>query len=339
MNNETKKSSENTNLHDPKKFELLKTVITSKIKSNIFVDWNKKDFSYECINSGSLMLNNALGTNGYPLGRITEIYGPEASGKTTLALHAVSECQKAGKTAVYVDAEHAFDPNYAKSLGIDLDKLLLCQPDSGEQAFAAIELIIRSSIVHLLVIDSVAALLPTSELEGDIEDNFMACHARLMSKALRRINGIINKYKISVIFINQIREKVGITFGSNETTTGGRALKYFSSIRIDVRKESFLKNENSEIVGVKTKVKIVKNKVSAPFKSCSINIFYGKGIDKIDEVITFSIEKNIIEGKKSWFYFNNELVCQGKETLKEKIINDKNFYNELLKKIKINLTS
>jgi recombination protein RecA len=262
------------------------------------------------ISSGSLMVDYALGVKGIPRGRITEIYGPEASGKTTLAMHVIAEAQKTGGYAAFIDAEHAFDPKYAKALGINTDELLISQPDSGEQALEITETLIRSGALDVIVVDSVAALVPRAELEGEMGDSHVGLQARLMSQALRKITGIVSKTRTSCIFINQIREKIGVMFGNPETTSGGRALKFYSSVRLDIRRIGSLK-KGDEVIGNRTKVKVVKNKVAPPFKVVEFNIMYGKGISKISEILDLAVEYDIIEKRGSWYRYDGEPIGQG----------------------------
>jgi len=264
----------------------------------------------DVISTGSIMVDYALGVNGIPRGRVTEIFGPEASGKTTLALQTIAEAQKAGGYAAFIDAEHAFDPKYAKNLGINTDELLVSQPDSGEQALEITETLIRSGALDVIVVDSVAALVPRAELEGEMGDSHMGLQARLMSQALRKITGIVSKTRTACIFINQIREKIGVMFGNPETTTGGRALKFYSSVRVDIRRIGSIK-KGDEVLGNRTKVKIVKNKVAPPFKVVEFNILYGKGISKISEILDLAVEYDIIEKRGSWYRYDGEPIGQG----------------------------
>ncbi|WP_445666484.1 recombinase RecA [Fodinibius sp. AD559] len=273
------------------------------------------------ISTGSIMVDYALGVGGVPRGRVTEIYGPEASGKTTLALHVIAEAQKAGGYAAFVDAEHAFDPRYAKNLGINTDELLVSQPDSGEQALEITETLIRSAALDVIVIDSVAALVPRAELEGEMGDSHMGLQARLMSQAMRKITGIINKTRTSVIFINQIREKIGVMFGNPETTSGGRALKFYSSVRIDIRRIGSLK-KGDDMVGNRTKVKVVKNKVAPPFKEVEFNIIYGEGISRLAEILDMAVEFDIIEKRGSWYRYDGEPIGQGTDNAIEFLESD-----------------
>ena len=269
----------------------------------------------EVTQTGSLALDVALVVGGYPKGRIIEIYGPESSGKTTFALHAIAEVQKRGGRAAFIDAEHALDPVYAKNLGVDINELLLSQPDTGEQALEICEALVRSEVVNIVVIDSVAALVPQAEIEGEMGDNHIGLQARLMSQALRKLSGTINKTKTTAIFINQLREKVGVLFGNPETTPGGRALKFYATIRLDVRRAEQIK-EGDRIIGNRTNVKVVKNKVAPPFKSASVDIMYGEGISKDSELVDLGVEINIIEKSGAWYSYNGEKIGQGKENVK-----------------------
>ncbi len=262
------------------------------------------------ISTGSIMVDYALGVNGIPRGRITEIYGPEASGKTTLALQVIAQAQKAGGYAAFIDAEHAFDPKYARALGINTDELLVSQPDSGEQALEITETLIRSGALDVIVIDSVAALVPRAELEGEMGDSHMGLQARLMSQALRKITGVVSKTRTACVFINQVREKIGVMFGNPETTTGGRALKFYSSVRIDIRRIGAIK-KGDEVLGNRTKVKIAKNKVAPPFKVVEFNILYGKGISRISEILDLAVDYDIIEKRGSWYRYDGEPIGQG----------------------------
>ena len=269
----------------------------------------------DAISSGSLLIDEALGIGGYPRGRIIELYGPESSGKTTLALQAISEIQKKGGKAAYIDAENAIDPTYAKNLGVQIDDLILSQPDSGEQALEIAELLIKSGAIDLLVVDSVAALVPQAELDGIMSDSSMGLQARLMSKAMRKLSGVMNKSKCTVIFINQLREKIGVVYGNPETTTGGRALKFYASIRIEVRKGEAIK-QGTDIIGNKVNVKIVKNKVAPPFKTATIEIRYGEGVSRVSEIIDLAVQYDIIEKSGAWFSYNGEKIGQGRENVR-----------------------
>jgi len=285
------------------------------------------------ISTGSIMVDYALGVGGIPRGRVTEIYGPEASGKTTLALHVIAEAQKAGGYAAFVDAEHAFDPRYAKNLGINTDELLVSQPDSGEQALEITETLIRSAALDVIVVDSVAALVPRAELEGEMGDSHMGLQARLMSQAMRKITGIINKTRTAVIFINQIREKIGVMFGNPETTSGGRALKFYSSVRLDIRRIGSLK-QGDEVVGNRTKVKVVKNKVAPPFKQVEFNILYGKGISRMAEILDMAVEFDIIEKRGSWYRYDGEPIGQGTDNAIEFLESDPELTEKIEKQVR-----
>ncbi|EMD17304.1 protein RecA [Eggerthia catenaformis OT 569 = DSM 20559] len=282
----------------------------------------------DVIPSGSLTLDAALGIGGYPKGRIIEIYGPESSGKTTLTLHAIAECQKQGGKAAFVDAEHAIDPVYAKNLGVNIDELILSQPDSGEQALEIAEMLVRSGVIDLIVIDSVAALVPQVELDGEMSDQNMGLQARLMSKALRKLSGVMNKTNCTVIFINQLREKIGIMFGNPETTTGGRALKFYSSVRIEIRRSEQIKN-GSDVVGNKTNIKVVKNKVAPPFKTTQVDIIYGKGISRDGEVLDLATENDIIEKSGAWYAYQGEKIGQGRENAKAFLVSHPEMMSEI----------
>lgn len=271
--------------------------------------------SVDVIPTGSLTLDLALGIGGYPKGRIIEIYGPESSGKTTLTLHAIAECQKQGGRAAFIDAEHAIDPVYAKNLGVNIDELILSQPDSGEQGLAIAETLVKSNAIDLVVVDSVAALVPQVELDGEIGDSSVGLQARLMSKALRRLSGLMNKTSCTIIFINQLREKIGVMYGNPETTAGGRALKFYSTVRIDIRRSEAIKN-GSEVIGNKTNIKVVKNKVAPPFKTTSVDIIYGKGIARDGEVIDLAVDYDIIDKSGAWYAYKGEKIGQGRENVK-----------------------
>lgn len=267
----------------------------------------------DVISTGSIMVDYALGVQGVPRGRITEIYGPEASGKTTLALQVVAQAQKKGGYAAFIDAEHAFDPRYAKALGINTEELLVSQPDSGEQALEITETLIRSGALDVIVVDSVAALVPRAELEGEMGDSHMGLQARLMSQALRKITGVVNKTDTACIFINQVREKIGVMFGNPETTTGGRALKFYSSVRLDIRRIGAIKKAD-EVIGNRTKVKVAKNKVAPPFKVVEFNIMYGKGISRVSEILDLAVQFDTIQKRGSWFRYNGEPIGQGADS-------------------------
>jgi len=287
----------------------------------------------ESISSGSIGLDIALGVGGYPKGRVIEIYGPESSGKTTLTLHAIAECQKAGGIAAFIDAEHAFDRFYAEKLGVDLGELVISQPDNGEQALEIADNLIRSGAVDTLVIDSVAALTPKSEIEGEMGDSKMGLHARLMSQALRKLTASISKTNCTVFFINQLREKIGVMFGNPETTTGGNALKFYASVRIDIRRSTQLKNTEGGVLGNKTRVKIVKNKVAPPFKTAEFDIMYGEGISKIGEILDIGVERDIIEKSGSWFSYGGSKLGQGRDSVKSILKDNPELMEELEQKI------
>jgi recombination protein RecA len=291
----------------------------------------------EVIPTGSITLDLALGVNGFPKGRIVEIYGPESSGKTTLAIHAIAECQKNGGIAAIIDAEHAFDQFYAKKLGVDIDNLLISQPDNGEQALEIADNLIRSGAIDLIVVDSVAALTPKAEIEGEMGDSQMGLQARLMSKALRKLTGSISKAKCSCIFINQLRDKIGVMFGNPETTTGGNALKFYASVRIDIRKATQLK-DGEEVIGNRVKVKVVKNKVAPPFRKAEFDIMYGEGISKVGEIIDLGVDLNIIKKSGSWFSYGETKLGQGRDAVKNLIQDNPELMEELEGKIKSALT-
>jgi recombination protein RecA len=287
----------------------------------------------EVIPSGSLGLDLALGVNGYPKGRVIEIYGPESSGKTTLTLHAIAEAQKAGGIAAFIDAEHAFDRNYAEKLGVDIENLIISQPDNGEQALEIAENLIRSGAIDIVVIDSVAALTPKSEIEGEMGDSKMGLHARLMSQALRKLTGTISKTNCTVFFINQLREKIGVMFGNPETTTGGNALKFYASVRLDIRRSSQIK-DGENVIGNRTKVKVVKNKVAPPFKTAEFDIMYGEGVSKTGEILDLAVEFEIIKKAGSWFSYGDTKLGQGRDAVKVLIKDNPELADELEQKIK-----
>ena len=290
----------------------------------------------DVVSSGSLALDQALGVGGYPKGRIIEIFGPESSGKTTLALHAIAEVQKLGGRAAFIDAEHALDPVYAKKLGVDTDELLLSQPDTGEQALEIVEALVRSGAMSIIVVDSVAALVPQAEIEGEMGDSFVGIQARLMSQGLRKLTPTVSKSKASIIFINQLREKVGIMFGNPETTPGGRALKFYSTVRLDVRRGEQIK-VNGDVLGNKTIVKVVKNKVAPPFKTAELEIMYGEGISKEGEVIDIASNIGIIDKSGAWFSYKGEKIGQGKENVKLVFKSNPEMYKEIEEKVRAHI--
>ena len=290
----------------------------------------------ETISSGSLGLDLALGVNGYPRGRIIEIYGPESSGKTTLTLHAIAEAQKAGGIAAFIDAEHAFDRSYAEKLHVDIENLIISQPDNGEQALEIAENLIRSGAIDIVVIDSVAALTPKSEIEGEMGDSKMGLHARLMSQALRKLTATISKTNCTVFFINQLREKIGVMFGNPETTTGGNALKFYASIRLDIRRSSQIK-DGENVVGNRTKVKVVKNKVAPPFKTAEFDIMYGEGVSKNGEILDLAVEFEIIKKSGSWFSYGDTKLGQGRDAVKSLVKDNPELADELEQKIKAHI--
>ncbi|THD69378.1 recombinase RecA [Robertkochia marina] len=288
----------------------------------------------EVIPTGSIGLDLALGVGGYPKGRIVEIYGPESSGKTTLTLHAIAEAQKAGGIAAFIDAEHAFDRFYAEKLGVDIDNLIISQPDHGEQALEIADNLIRSGAIDIVIIDSVAALTPKSEIEGEMGDSKMGLHARLMSQALRKLTASISKTKCTVIFINQLREKIGVMFGNPETTTGGNALKFYASVRLDIRRSTQIKDTGGDVSGNKTRVKVVKNKVAPPFKATEFDIMYGEGISRIGEILDLGVEYDIIKKSGSWFSYGDTKLGQGRDAVKHLLKDNPELLEELEEKIR-----
>ena len=302
-------------------------------KGSIMKMGEEKIENIEVIPTGSIGLNAALGVGGYPKGRIIEIYGPESSGKTTLAIHAIAECQKAGGVAAFIDAEHAFDRFYAEKLGVDIANLYISQPDNGEQALEIADQLIRSSAVDILVVDSVAALTPKAEIEGDMGENKVGLHARLMSQALRKLTGTISKTKTTCIFINQLREKIGVMFGSPETTTGGNALKFYASVRIDVRKANAPIKDGETAIGSQVKVKVVKNKVAPPFRKAEFEITFGEGISKVGELVDLGVEYNIIKKSGSWFSYDDAKLAQGRDAVKALLKDNPELCEEIEAKI------
>jgi len=308
----------------------LETIEKQFGKGSIMKLGEQTNVQVECIPTGSVSLDLALG-GGLPKGRIIEIYGPESSGKTTLTLHAIAEIQKQGGTAAFIDAEHALDPSYAKRIGVDVDNLLLSQPDNGEQALEITETLVRSNAVDLIVVDSVAALTPRAEIEGDMGDSHMGLQARLMSQALRKLTGVISRSKVTVIFINQIRMKIGVMFGNPETTTGGNALKFYSSVRMDIRRVSQIK-QGDEVIGNRTRVKVVKNKIAPPFRQAEFDIMYNQGISKSGDVLDLAVEHNIVEKSGAWFAYKDAKIGQGREAAKQYLQENPKVLEEIAKK-------
>ena len=303
-------------------------------KGTVMKMGDSADTSVEATSSGSLGLDIALGVGGYPKGRVIEVYGPESSGKTTLTLHALAECQKKGGIAAFIDAEHAFDRFYAENLGVDIENLIISQPDNGEQALEITDNLIRSGAIDMVIIDSVADLTPRSEIEGEMGDSKMGLHARLMSQALRKLTASISKTNCTVFFINQLREKIGVMFGNPETTTGGNALKFYASIRIDIRRSTQIKNSDGGVVGNRTRVKIVKNKVAPPFKLAEFDIMYGKGISKVGEIIDLAVNAEIINKSGSWFSYEGTKLGQGRDAVKGILSDNPELMEKLEKQIK-----
>lgn len=295
---------------------------------------NKDVLDVDVIPSGSILLDEALGVGGYPKGRIIEIYGPESSGKTTLALHAVAECQKNGGIAAFIDAEHALDPTYAKNLGVNIDDLWISQPDNGEQALEITERLVRSGAIDIIVVDSVAALTPQAEIEGDMGDSHMGLQARLMSQALRKLTGILSKSNTTIIFINQIRMKIGVMFGNPETTTGGNALKFYASVRMDVRRIESIGKNADELTGNRVRVKIVKNKVAPPFKKCEIDLLFGTGISKLGSLLDAALKCNIIEKAGAWYSYKGEKIGQGRDKTLEYLETNPEFQDQVDKEVR-----
>lgn len=303
-------------------------------KGSIMKMGEQLDAQVATVPSGSLALDVALGVGGYPRGRIIEVYGPESSGKTTVALHAIASVQKNGGTAAFIDAEHALDPKYAQALGVNIDELLLSQPDTGEQGLEIADALVSSGAIDIVVVDSVAALTPRAEIEGEMGDSHMGLQARLMSQALRKLSGSINKTKTIAIFINQIREKIGIIFGNPETTPGGRALKFYSTVRMEVRRAESIK-QGTEIMGNRTKIKVVKNKVAPPFRTAEVDIMYGQGISQVGELVDMAAEKDIITKAGSWYSYGEERIGQGRENAKQYFEEHPEFRNEIERKVRV----
>ena len=331
-------AKEKENLNADTLDETLKQIQKLFGKGSVMRLGDRESVDVDAIPSGSLLIDEALGVDGYPKGRIIEIFGPESSGKTTLALHAIAECQKNGGRAAFIDAEHAIDPVYAKNLGVDINELILSQPDNGEQALEIVEMLANSGGVNLIIVDSVAALVPQAELDGEMGDSSVGLQSRLMSKAMRKIAGILNKKECAVIFINQLREKVGVMYGNPETTSGGRALKFYASIRIDIRRTEAIK-QGADIIGNTCRVKIVKNKVSPPFKQCEIDIIYGQGISKEGEILDRAVELGFIKKSGSWFEYNGNKIAQGRDAAKLYLKENEDVAQELLNKIKSGVVS
>lgn len=333
----TKKSTSSEKKEEVKKDEALdkalKDIEKQYGKGAIMKLGDRAAVDIDAISSGSIKVDEALGIGGYPKGRIIEIYGPESSGKTTLALHAIAEVQKKGGRAAFIDAENAIDPIYARNLGVNIDELILSQPDSGEQALEITEMLIKSGAIDLVVVDSVAALVPQAELDGEMGDSQVGLQARLMSKAMRKLSGVMNRSECTAIFINQLREKVGIMFGNPETTPGGRALKFYSSVRLDIRRSEAIKN-GTDIVGNKVNVKVVKNKVAPPFKVAAIEIMYGEGISYIAEVIDLCVDYDVVTKSGAWFSYEGSKIGQGKEAAKQYLKDNKELLEELAGKLK-----
>lgn len=332
------KDLKDTNSKDQLLNEALKQIEKQYGKGAVMKLGDRALVEVDVISSGSLSIDNVLGVGGFPRGRIIEIYGPESSGKTTLALQAIAECQKGGGKCAFIDAEHAIDPKYAKALGVDVDELILSQPDSGEQALEIAEVLIKSGAIDLIVIDSVAALVPQAELDGEMGDSNIGLHARLMSKAMRKLAGSMSANNCTAIFINQLREKVGVMFGNPEVTTGGRALKFYASIRLEVRKSEAIKN-GSEVVGNKVNVKCAKNKVAPPFKSCTVDIYYGEGISHLSEVVSLGVELGIIDKSGSWFSYKGEKIGQGSDSVRAYLKANPEVDEEITEAIKLKLAN
>ena len=324
------------NLEKKKALEIALSQIEKQFgKGSVMKLGEYKAMEVEAIPTGALGLDIALGIGGVPRGRIIEIFGPESSGKTTLALHIIAEAQKMNGEAAFIDAEHALDPVYAKHLGVDIDNLIVSQPDTGEQALEITESLVRSGALDVIVVDSVAALVPKAEIDGDMGDSHMGLQARLMSQALRKLAGAINKSKTVIIFINQLREKIGVMFGNPETTTGGRALKFYASVRLDIRKIENIK-QDGEVIGNRARVKVIKNKVAPPFREAEFDIVYGKGISKEGNILDMAVNLDIIEKSGSWFSYNGEKIGQGRENVKQYLANNPEIMQEVEKKVRDN---
>ncbi len=318
--------------------DALKSIEKIYGKGSIMKLGDRPTVDVDSIPTGSLLLDNALGIGGYPKGRIIEIFGPESSGKTTLALHAIAEAQAKGGRAAFVDAEHAIDPVYAKHLGVNVDELILSQPDNGEQALEIVELLAKSNAIDIIVVDSVAALVPQAEIEGVMSDNQVGLQARLMSKAMRKLAGVLNKSLCTVIFINQLREKVGVMYGNPETTTGGRALKFYASVRIDIRRAEVIK-EGTDIIGNTVNIKIVKNKVAPPFKTCKIDLIYGEGISRYGEILDLAVDLGFVKKSGAWYEYNGERMGQGRENAKDYLKTNPAIYEQLHQQVRDSMMS
>ena len=313
--------------------DALKAIEKEYGKGSVMKLGEKVDEKVEVIPTGSIALDVALGVGGYPKGRIIEIYGPESSGKTTFALHAIAESQKQGGYAAFIDAEHALDPTYAKALGVDIDNLIVSQPDNGEQALEIVEALVRSNAIDIIVVDSVAALVPKAEIDGDMGSNHVGLQARLMSQAMRKLAGAINKTKTVAIFINQIREKVGVLFGNPETTSGGRALKFYATIRLDIRRVDHIKN-GSDPIGNTTRIRVVKNKVAPPFKVVEVDLIFGKGVSHEGELLDMAANLEVVQKSGAWYSYNGERLGQGRENVKELLVNNKELAQEIETKVR-----
>ena len=335
MATEKTKVKETDDKKDQLLADALKTIEKEYGKGSIMRLGDRANVSVDAIGSGSIALDAALGIGGYPKGRIIEIYGPESSGKTTLALHAIAECQKKGGRCAFIDAENAIDPIYAKNLGVDIDELILSQPDSGEQALEITEVLIKSGAIDLVVIDSVAALVPQAELDGEMGDSSVGLQARLMSKAMRKLAGVMNRSNCTAIFINQLREKVGVMFGNPETTPGGRALKFYASVRLDIRKIENIK-QDGEVKGNRVRVKVIKNKVAPPFREAEFDIVYGEGISKAGNILDMAVNMDIIEKSGSWFSYDGNRIGQGRENVKKYLKENPEILADVEQKVRAN---